>query len=183
MKKALFVILLIAGPISCNPPPCGGVQQYLNITNQESIIAGLDNAGDSMFFSDLRIDTQLNTEIIALYEFKHSWTLIQFTYACSPPPPVSEQMITKIEITSSSMFDSDHQAEDDLFELFELSSDFNIYPTDTGIFPIAINDWNPILNLHLKNAPTLETGHVFTVTVYLDDGKRLVDTTREVVIL
>jgi len=50
----------------------------------------------------------------------NSFSLIPSAFACSPPIPVSEEMITNIEIFSNRNFSSEYASGENLAELFEI---------------------------------------------------------------
>lgn len=78
----------------------------------ESDTIGFDKFGLSMF--PVLESYSLNLERL------NSFSLIPSAFACSPPIPVSEEMITDIEIFSNRNFNSEYTSGENLAELFEI---------------------------------------------------------------
>lgn len=78
----------------------------------ESDTIGFDKFGLSMY--PVLESYSLNLERLS------SFSLIPSAFACSPPIPVSEEMITDIEIFSNRNFNSEYTSGENLAELFEI---------------------------------------------------------------
>lgn len=101
--------------------------------------------------------------------------LIPSAYACSPIEPVSDELITGIEIYGDQDFNSDYGADSDLAELFDVVA---LYMNTGGVrydLPEFLNSRPNVpdqLTLLLTLPPAEEKPFSFTVS-YFQDGENL----------
>jgi len=130
----------------------------------ESDTVGLDKFGLAMF--PVGESYALNSKPL------NSFSFIPSAFACSPPIPVSEEMITDIEIFSSRNFNSEYTSGENLAELFEIV----VLYRNSGYQQSNLNDFLSSepnvpdeIFLVLKSAPETTDPIQFTVK-YSQDG-------------
>lgn len=101
-----------------------------------------------------------------------SFSIIPSAYACSPPVPVSEEVITGIDIYSDKPFAENFEADENLHSLFEVFAIYN----DSGVQRMSLQEFlqsEPTvpdqLLLKLTKAPDSIREHRFTIN-YSQDG-------------
>ncbi len=136
---ALFtslVILLTVITISCNVTgdDCGPFNSKFKTVDFDTdlkIISISENRGLNVQYRTLESDTiefdKFGISMFPVTEFyslntklHHSFSLIPSAFACSPLIPVSEEVITDIEIFSDRDFNSSYSSGDNLADVFEV---------------------------------------------------------------
>lgn len=131
----------------------------------ESDTARYDSFGLAMF------------PMVELYSFKkekfNSFSFVSQAFACSPPVVRSEEIITQIEIFSSTNFNSEYTSETNLSELFDII----VLYSDSGYQRSSLNEFlasKPTVPdemfLLLKTAPETTDPIQFTIK-YSQDGQ------------
>lgn len=136
----------------------------LQYSTLESDTVGFDTFGLSMF--PIGEYYSMNSERF------NSFSLIPSSFACSPPIPVSEEMITDLEIFSNRNFNSEYTSGENLAELFEivfLYGNSGYQKSNLNEFLSSEPNVPDELFLVLKSAPETTEPIQFTVK-YSQDG-------------
>lgn len=129
---SLFMIIAI----SCNitGDDCGPFDNKFKTVDFQAGLKNIsisENPGLDVQYSTLESDTirfdKLGLSMFPIGEYYsmnservNSFSLIPSAFACSPPIPVSEEMITNIEIFSNRNFNSEYTSGENLADLFEI---------------------------------------------------------------
>ncbi|MAL18148.1 MAG: hypothetical protein CL670_01695 [Balneola sp.] len=185
----ISVALLALLSISCNltGDDCGPFKDKFKVVNFD---VELENVSISSSLGELQIaHSALQTDTVKVAEFgislfpvseyyslntspRRSFSFFSKAYACSPPIPVSEEIITNIKISSNRDYNSNFSAGDDLSELFDVM----VFYRGEGYEAYSLNEFissNPSVpdELFLIPSSTPETTQPITFTIqYYQDG-------------
>jgi len=140
-KKTVIVFLTLVSlfmitAISCNitGDDCGPFDDKFKTVEFSTDLKNIsisENPGLDVQYNTLESDTigfdRFSITMFPIGEYYslnserlNSFSLIPSAFACSPPIPVSEEMITNIEIFSNRNFSSEYASGENLAELFEI---------------------------------------------------------------
>ncbi|RLD19852.1 MAG: hypothetical protein DRI71_11210 [Bacteroidetes bacterium] len=192
LKKAgvLFFIgtaMLLINIISCDP--CGGPYAdryklesisfspsffyYKDSTNGSFSLGNIP--ASSIFSHNLALGIGVrNTYFFSQnYQFDNSWSIINTSYACSPNPATSDEMMRDIQIYSNTDFDGEHPKNTDLAPLFDviLSKHSEAYRNGLrrqNLVEYTAEHQEPFhgLLLVLNSRPEKEDTHTFTLNFH-----------------
>ncbi|NOY84927.1 MAG: hypothetical protein GXO96_08950, partial [Nitrospirae bacterium] len=201
----LTILLSISG-CGVPPPSCDGPAGFENKYDVHSLRLALSKninsngdidkrvleSGDVLNYSDIVFDVFVDDRTFTSKksEFKFAFDFVTNAYACSPPPPTTDEIIEDIIITSDSDFDKQNLAGMNLVKLFE------VYDTGSYNYPGIDEETNPsvplnefisnnyrsddFLGLRLVSGPDLDKKHIFTIRYLHVGGEEFEMTSQEV---
>ena len=183
MVAYIFLISLsMIAVVSCNlaNTDCGSFSDKFKTVDFQVGLKNItisENPGTNIQYSMLESDTiEFYTFGISMFpigeyyslnlEKPKSYSLIPSAFACSPPVPVSEEMITGIEVFSNINFNSEYTSGESITELFEIA----VLYRGSGYIRTNIDDFlssepnvPDLIFLLLKSAPETTEPIQFTV--------------------
>ena len=170
-KRSFFIFLILGNVLGCDLiNPCGGVTREEFIPN--NILVEVIPTNKNISPSDFKIHLFLVIDHISTLSIPTFIPLTSIAYACSPPPPISKHKVEEVSITSSSNFNNNLLAGNNLSHIFTVDVfTGNVFETLTVK---EYFDTNPQISdqitFKLTESPSLKQ-HNFTVKLtFVDDS-------------
>ncbi len=182
MKKPLIVfisIFLIQILLSCDPCPHLDGPVNLKVDNPEltqfRIVEKPEEKPNSYLLGDLAIESGIRFDsLLFVMEFEPmdksriSYYGLGFNQAMACSPAYDENYISDISVTSTSKFGSLDSGQE-LKNLFLIADSYSGFGNSFGSYSLELNETQVFFRLH--TGPGIQSEHIFTFKIELDDGR------------
>jgi hypothetical protein len=142
----------------------------------------ISNGNFILVFTADTTSNPTNAPSLARQSFRFNFSLLSSAYACSPPMPYTDELLSAINITSDSDFSADYPAGSDLNALFDMQYHENgtLLKTDANgeRSHYTLSEYNELsyaatqyFQLRLNQAPQNGSHHQFSIEYMHKDGE------------